>query len=129
MINSSGGNVGNAGNTYPSLQDQCHQAITAAQKASSFGTTVYSIAYGAGSSGCNTDSTANGSSTISPCATMQQMSSGYVSTSNMPHFYSDSSTKTNSGQCTSQYNLNLQGIFGSITSQLSKARLIPNNVT
>ncbi len=51
MINgTSGSNVGNAGNTYPSLQSQCHQAITAAQKATSLGTTVYSIAYGAGSS-------------------------------------------------------------------------------
>jgi hypothetical protein len=127
MINgTSGTNVGNAGNTYPSLQDQCHQAITAAQKATSLGTTVYTIAYGAGTSGCSTDT---GGLAISPCATMQQMSSGYVSTSNMPHFYSDSATKTNSGACHSQYNLNLQGIFGSIAAQLTKARLIPNNVT
>jgi Flp pilus assembly protein TadG len=130
MINGlNGSNVGNAGNTYPSLQDQCHQAIAAAQQADSLGTTVYTIAYGAQSSGCSTDSAANGSSSISPCATMQQMSSGYVSTSNMPHFYSDSATTTASGQCSSQYNLNLQGIFGSIVANLTKARLIPNNVT
>ena len=67
--------------------------------------------------------------TINPCQTMQKMSSGYVSTSNMPHFYSDSASSTNKGKCTSQYNLNLQGIFGSIAAQLTKARLIPNNVT
>jgi hypothetical protein len=126
MINSSGQNVGNSGNTYPSLQDQCHQAITAANKATALGTTVYTIAYGAASSGCSTDT---GSLAISPCATLQQMSSGYTSTSNMPHFYSDSSTSTNSGQCTSQYALNLQGIFGSIAAQLTKARLIPNGTT
>ena len=129
MKNSSGVNIGNAGNTYPSLQSQCHQAITAANKATALGTTVYTIAYGADSSGCSTDSSSGGSSAISPCATMQQMSSGYVSTSNMPHFYSDASSSTNKGKCTSQYNLDLQGIFGSIAAQLTKARLIPDNVT
>jgi hypothetical protein len=126
MINSSGQNVGNSGNTYPSLQDQCHQAITAANNATTLGTTVYTIAYGAASSGCSMDT---GSLAISPCATLQQMSSGYTSTSNMPHFYSDSSSSTNKGQCASQYALNLQGIFGSIAAQLTKARLIPNGVT
>ncbi len=125
MKNSSGGNVGSAGNTYPSLDAQCHQAISAANTATNLGTTVYTIAYGAGSSGCSTDT---GSLAISPCATLQQMSSGYVSPTNMPHFYSDASSSTNKGQCNSQYNLNLQGIFGSISSQLTKARLVPNKV-
>ena len=119
-------NVGNVGNTYPSLDDQCHQGITAAQYASSHGTTVYTIAYGASSSGCSTD---KNSLAISPCNALKQMSTGYVSSTNAPRFYSDATASQNQGQCTSQYSLNLQGIFGNIASQLTRARLIPNNVT
>jgi len=119
-------NVGNVGNTYPSLDDQCHQGITAAQYATSHGTTVYTIAYGAASSGCSTDKS---SLAISPCNALKQMSSGYVSSTNAPRFYSDATASQNKGQCTSQYNLNLQGIFGNIAAQLTRARLIPNNIT
>jgi hypothetical protein len=125
MKNSSGVNIGNVGNTYPSLDDQCHQGITAAQYATSHGTTVYTIAYGASSSGCSTDT---GGLAISPCSTLKQMSTGYVSSSNAPRFYSDSTATQNTGQCTSQYNLNLQGIFGNIAAQLTRARLVPNAV-
>jgi hypothetical protein len=126
MVNSSNQNIGHNGNTYPSLDDQCHQAITAANYASGYGTTVYTIAYGASNSGCSTDT---GSYAISPCSELQQMSTGYVSATNAPHFYSDANASQNSGQCTSQYNLNLNGIFANITAQLTKARLIPNNIT
>ena len=121
-------NVGHNGNTYPSLDDQCHQAITAAQYAASNGTTVYTIAYGAASSGCSTDT---GSLSISPCQAMMQMSSGYVSSTNAPDFYSDATASQNKGQCTSANNpnLTLKGIFGNISAQLTKPRLIPNSVT
>jgi hypothetical protein len=126
--NPPGTNVGHNGNTYPSLDDQCHQAITAAQYATTNGTTVYTIAYGAASSGCSTDT---GSYSISPCQAMMQMSSGYVSSTNAPHFYSDATASQNKGQCTSANNpnLTLTGIFGNITAQLTKPRLIPNSVT
>jgi hypothetical protein len=121
-------NVGHNGNTYPSLDDQCHQAITAAQYAARNGTTVYTIAYGAASSGCSTDT---GSLSITPCQALRQMSSGYVSSTDAPDFYSDATASQNKGQCTSSSNpnLTLKGIFGNISAQLTKPRLIPNNVT
>jgi hypothetical protein len=121
-------NVGHNGNTYPSLDDQCHQAITAANYASNSGTTVYTIAYGASSSGCSTDT---GSLSITPCQAMAQMSTGYVSTSDAPNFYSDATASQNKGQCNSASNpnLTLKGIFGNISAQLTRPRLIPNNVT
>jgi hypothetical protein len=51
--------------------NQCHEAITAAQAATAAGTWVYTIAYGAATSGsCSTDSP-----TISACSTLQQMAS------------------------------------------------------
>jgi Flp pilus assembly protein TadG len=126
--NPPGTNVGHAGDTYPSLDDQCQQAITAAQYAATNGTTVYTIAYGAASSGCSTDT---GSYSISPCQAMMEMSSGYVSSTDAPHFYSDATATQNKGQCTSPNNpnLTLSGIFGNITAQLTKPRLIPNSVT
>lgn len=40
---------------YPASSNQCQQAIDAANFASSQGTTVYTIAYGAPNSGCSTD--------------------------------------------------------------------------
>jgi len=126
--NPPGTNVGHNGDTYPSLDDQCQQAITAAQYATTNGTTVYTIAYGASSSGCSTDT---GAYAISPCSPMMQMSSGYVSSTDAPDFYSDATASQNKGQCTSSSNpnLTLTGIFGNITAQLTKPRLIPNTVT
>ena len=114
---------------YPSAKDQCQQGITAAQYASSHGTTVYTIAYGAASSSsgyCTTDSPA-----ISPCSALKQMSTGYVSANDAPNFYSDATASQNKGQCTSadNPNLSLKGIFGNISAQLTKARLIPSNIT
>ncbi len=53
--------------------NQCHQAITAAQAATAAKTAVYTIAYGAStssSSSCSTDLPS-----ISACATLQQMAS------------------------------------------------------
>ena len=102
--------------TYPSLSNQCQQGITAAKTAPS-GTTVYTIAYGASSSGCSTDSG------ISPCVAMQQMASA------PEDFYSDATASQNKGQCTSAKNpsLSLAGIFKQLTTQFTVARLIPDN--
>ncbi len=64
------GSASTTSGVYPSTKNQCHQAVTAAQAATAAGTMVYTVAYGADSSGCSTDSPS-----ISPCQTMQQMAS------------------------------------------------------
>ncbi len=95
--------------------NQCHQAITAAHAATAAGTSVYTIGYGALTSGtCSTDSPA-----ISACSTLQQMASDSTK------FYSD--TSGGSSGCTSAAHsisdLNL--IFQSIGQDASSARLLP----
>jgi Flp pilus assembly protein TadG len=103
--------------TYPSSSNQCHQGVAAANYATSLGTTVFSIAYNASGSGCSSDK--NGYS-ISPCSTMQQMSSGY-SSGTTSHFYSSG------GSCGSSNSLNK--IFKSIAAQFTAARLVPNGIS
>ncbi len=125
MVTASGTNVGHAGNIYPSLDDQCHQAISAANSATSQGTAVYTIAYGAGTSGCSSDT---GALAISPCSTMQQMSSGWNS-GDTSHFYSDATASQNKGQCSSSNSYSLNNIFSSIAAKFSQARLIPNGIS
>jgi len=114
-----------SGNVYGSADDQCHQAITAANFATNQGTTVFTIAYGAPSSGCSTD---KGALAISPCSTLQQMSSGWNS-GDQSHFYSDASAAQNKGQCTGPNDYSLDGIFANIAAKFTQARLIPNNIT
>jgi len=118
----------NAGSTYGSLQDQCAQAVAAAQSASSMtDTTVYTIAYGASSSGCASDvrnAKTNPSGTnITPCQTMSQMATSPST------FYSDATASQNKGQCTSPANpsLSLTGIFEQVATQFTIARLIPDS--
>ncbi len=117
------GSSGKSGSTYGAATNQCQQGINAAQYAQGQGTTVYAIAYGAQGSGCSTDSPS-----ISPCTTLKKMSSGYsVSTGAAPDFYSDSA-----GTCLAPTNpslTSLNAIFGSIAANLTKARLVPNNIT
>ena len=105
---------------YPSLIDQCQQAITAAQSAPA-GTTVYTIAYGAASSGCFTD-TSGAHAGLSPCAAMADMASS------PGDFYSDATASQNAGQCISPLNpdLDLTGIFKQVASKPTAARLIPD---
>ena len=116
--------AGNNGNVYGSAQDQCQQAIAAANAATTAGTRVYTIAYGAASSGCSTD-TSGSLAGLSPCTAMQQMAS---SASN---FYSDATASQNKGQCTSASNpnLTLNTIFKQVATSFTVARLIPNNAT
>jgi hypothetical protein len=125
MVGANGKNVGHAGNAYPSLDDQCHQAITAANYATATGTIVYTIAYGASSSGCSTDA---GGLAISPCNTLQQMASGW-SSGDTSRFYSDATASQNKGQCGSANSYSLNGIFSSIAGKISQSRLIPNGIT
>ncbi len=110
---------------YGSTVNQCHQAIDAATNASGLGIKVYTIAYGASSSGCSTDNV-KGKQTISPCAAMQQMSTGWSDPNvKNKNFYSDQNG--NSGQCPGGGPSDLPSIFSGITASFSQARLIPNS--
>ncbi len=107
---------------YPSLKDQCQQAITAANTAKQIpNTTVFTIAYGASNStsgSCSTDSPS-----ISACSALQQMATSSAT------FYSDATAAQNKGQCVSSVNSNfnsLTAIFQNVAGQLQNARLIPN---
>jgi Flp pilus assembly protein TadG len=106
--------------TYPSTKQQCHQAITAAQTAATAGTRVYTVAYGAESSGCGTDSPS-----ITPCQTMQQMASA------AQYFYSDYTATGGTSACVSasQPTTNLNQIFTDIAGSFTVPRLIPNGTT
>jgi hypothetical protein len=105
--------------TYMSTSQECHQAVTAAAAAATAGTRVYSVAYGATSSGCGTDT----SPTITPCETMRELASspGY--------FFSDYNATGGSSSCTSaaQPVTSLSQIFQVIAGDFTVARLIPNN--
>jgi Flp pilus assembly protein TadG len=124
----------NSGGSYASYRGECQQAVTAALAAtngtypSATGgvpvpdTIVYTVAYGAESSGCSTDSG------IQPCDTMRQMSSSYNwSPSTDQTFYSDYTASGGSGTCVSNSNssTNINQIFQAIAATLSISRLIP----
>lgn len=101
--------------------NQCHLAITAAHTAATAGTWVYSIAYGAStssSSSCGSDSPR-----ISACDTMRQIAS------DASKFFSDQVGGTNS--CTAAANpvSDLINIFQNIGTDLTSARLLPDNAT
>ena len=65
---------------YTGVSDPCQKAVTAAQNATAAGTKVYSVAYGAGSSGtCTQDSPA-----ISAYTTMQRIASDSTKFFNQP---------------------------------------------
>jgi hypothetical protein len=106
--------------SYPSLVDQCQQAVTAAATATAAGTKVYTVAYGAEASGCTTDNPA-----ITPCQTMQRMASA------PQYFYSDYTATGGDSSCISsaQSTTNLNQIFQGIAGSLTVARLIPNTMT
>jgi hypothetical protein len=104
---------------YPSTNNQCRQAITAGQSATAAGTLVYTVAYGATSSGCSTDSPS-----ITPCQTMQQIASSSAT------FFSDYTATGGSSTCISgaRPSTSLNQIFTNIAGDFGGARLIPNNV-
>jgi Flp pilus assembly protein TadG len=90
---------------------QCDQAIAAAQAATAAGTTVYAVAYGASTSGCN--STGH---THNPCTTMQAIAS------NKTTFYSTNSSCQISGSANTIPSL--PDAFKAITTTLTKPRLV-----
>jgi len=125
---------------YPDWYDQCQQGITAAQYATSQSTTVFSVAYGSESSGCNsgwgiglTDTTlvATGAnqpftlSSLTPCVTMENMASS------LSTFYSDYQQSGSSSSCedAAHSTISLQDIFQAIATTFTTPRLLPNNAT
>ena len=111
-------NASNSSGVYPSSKNQCQQAVTAAAAAAAAGTKVYSVAYGATSAGCSTDT--NG---LTPCSTMEQIASA------PQNFFSDYTAAGGAGSCISaaQPTSNLSVIFTQIAGALTVARLIPDN--
>jgi Flp pilus assembly protein TadG len=112
--------------TYPSLVDQCTQAVTAAQYAASLGIRVYAVAYGAETTGCATDPTTS-IYYNNPCEVMKNMASS------SQYFYSDYA-QSGSGidaTCQSSANptTNLDTIFTDIAGDFTLARLIPISTT
>jgi hypothetical protein len=126
---------------YPDWVDQCQQAITAGKYATSNSTTVFSVAYGASTSGCSsgwsvgltdTTATASGSNVpfsapggVNPCVTMENIAS------TMGTFYSDYNQGGSSTNCqdTSHPTVTLEEIFEAVSSSFTTPRLIPNNAT
>jgi len=119
----------NTATTYPGLKQQCAQAVTAGQnvaKANLYGngaipTKVYSVAYGAASSGCSTDT----SPSITPCQTMQGIASS------PQNFFSDYTASQGGGSCISASRppTGIPEIFTVIAGDLAVAHLIPNSTT
>lgn len=94
------------------VSKQCGQAVTAAQAATAAGTKVYSVAYGAGTSGCSSDDT------YKPCSTMKAIASHSTT------FYTTNSNCNINGSANPV--TQLPDIFKAITTSLTKPRLIPN---
>ncbi|TAJ41682.1 MAG: hypothetical protein EPO55_04695 [Reyranella sp.] len=94
------------------LKGQCDRAIAAAQAATAAGTQVFSVAYGASTSGCSSGDTHN------PCTTMQSLAS------DSSKFYTTSSTCQLNGSPNPPSKL--PSVFQAITSQLTKPRMLVN---
>jgi hypothetical protein len=107
---------------YPSYANECTQAIVAAKAIAAAGTIIYSVAYGAESSGCSTD-TSGTYAGITPCQTMQNIASA------SQYFYSDYTQGGGSSSCVSasQPTSSLVQIFTDIASDLTTGRLIPDS--
>ncbi len=122
-MNAPPGDFPNASTTsgvYPSSKNECAQGVALASYATNYNVLVYTVAYGATSSGCTTDS-----SGITPCQMVQQMASG------SQYFYSDYTATGGSSNCISAAHstTGLSSIFQQILTNLSPGRLIPDNTT
>jgi len=139
---------------YPDYNDQCQQAIAAAQAARNLGTRFYAVAYGSESNGCGsnassgsgwsynpggTDSTTvvtgtlnvpiTNAQNLNPCTTMEDMASPVNSVSGLWYFYTDGSSNAKGCSDAGHTTLNLQSIFGAISATFKNARLVPSNAT
>jgi Flp pilus assembly protein TadG len=123
--------------SYPSWNGECGQAVDAATYAQNYSgssTLIYTIAYGAStssnSSNCASDVNAGNHQGISPCQTLQQMSTGW-SSGTQTNFYSDYYAPGGDSGCQAADKNNqvtsLNSIFTAIWIDLTSVRLIPNN--
>jgi hypothetical protein len=119
--------------TYPSALGMCGQAVLAAQAAANAGTAVYTIGYGAVTSGgCSSDKTysvpvgTKGGSWgpgDQPCQALGAMASTAT------NFYSDDGEGCVATAPTNQNLTKLTAIFRAIVDNMSAPRLIPNGTT
>ena len=124
--------------TYPSALGECGQAVVAAQAAATAGTIVYTIGYGAETSGgCASDakysaSVTNGDGVTwakgdQPCKALEAMASS------VSNFYSDDETGSGLGcEAAAPSNQNitkLTAIFRAIANNMSQPRLLPYGTT
>lgn len=119
--------------TYPSALGECGQAVLAAQAAANAGTTVYTIGYGAETSGgCLTDKTYSATVTTAggawgpgkqPCQALAAMASSET------NFYSDDGDGCEATAPTNQNLTKLTAIFRAIVDNMSSPRLIPAGTT
>ena len=109
-----------ASGVYPSWVGECGQAIIAAKFASTLGTTVYTVAYGAPSTGgCTTDTNAGAYPNVQPCNEMAQMAT------NSWDFFSDyRQTGAQTSCVAAQTEVALSDIFLQIAGDLTEARLV-----
>ncbi len=125
---------------YPDYNNECQQEITAAQAATTAGTTVYAVAYGSQDTGCGT-SGGGGNDThlslnttgfsvpftalsqLTPCVAMENMAS------TLNDFYSDPNQSGSNSSCTDtgHTTATLADISLAIAANFTKPRLIPNN--
>jgi len=133
---------------YPDINDECQQAIMAAQAATTAGTRVYAVSYGSESQGCSytvgtkgtsgsygTDNTtvATGANatftaaTITPCVTMENVASS------LQYFYSDynqtdEGTGVNKNCIDNAHSVSdLKDILLAVGADFTRPRLLPSN--
>ena len=114
--------LGGTATSWTSATDggECHAAIAEANAAKKAGTTIYTVAYGAAATGCDTDT---GKYAITPCATMQQIAS------NANTFFGDATGSDTSCTNAARPISSLSDAFAGIASDLGGARLILNSTT
>jgi hypothetical protein len=117
---------------YPDTNDECQQAIKAANDAAYAGTRVYAVAYGSTSSGCTLDRSVLHSVTynaplnvaltsITPCVTMEDIASS------LQYFYADSTSASSSCTDSAHSTTSLQDIYLSIAASITNPQLLPRN--
>lgn len=130
-----GWSAAGSGSSYPSYNGECGQAVDAAQYAANYtsggkanNTLVFTIAYGALTTGCSTDKSTSTHKNITPCQTMQKMATP-DSGSGDSYFYSDVNSNASGCQAeTANSGLTaISDIYSAIAAKLSSARLIPDN--
>lgn len=117
---------------YPDANDECQQAIKAANDAAAAGTRVYAVAYGStSSSGCNDSRILSGVTynaplnvaltSINPCITMEDIASS------LAYFYADSSSSSSSCTDNAHSTASLEDIYLSIAASITNPQLLPPN--